>query len=47
MNDGCDPNTKDVNGETLLIHVIKSNKTKSFKYLISHDVDINQANEDG
>ena len=44
LNDGCDPNTYDVNGETLLIHVIKTNKIKSFEYLLDHGVNLELEN---
>jgi ankyrin repeat protein len=44
LKDGCDPNVCDVNGETLLIHIIKSNKIKSFQYLLEYGVDLEGKN---
>jgi ankyrin repeat protein len=40
LEDGCDPNIEDVNGETLLIHTINTNKKKSFEYLLKHGADL-------
>ena len=45
LEDGCDPNYVDANGETLLIEAIKENKIQSIQLLMRNDCKANLKNK--
>jgi ankyrin repeat protein len=47
LEDGCDPNVVDNQGETLLIDAIKKNKLQSMNLLLSNDCQANIKNKQG